>query len=256
MFVVNSPDFQQRQQMVLKLVLGNEEGNTASVDMEIHVFKTFHGLKESPLIKMIDHTIRPKTNGKKGFECLMLLEFCPGGSVIDMLKEYKEIKRSSLSERQILAILYDVTDAIALLHGAKPQAIIHRDIKPENILIARDGRYKLCDFGSCTTDSWKNLSSREVPLKQIEIEKTTTLIYRAPEMCDLYRGFPVTTKVDIWALGIVTFLLMFQRYPFDSQLAILNGSINIPESSPYSKELHGLLCKLNGRIEIEIIVLY
>lgn len=55
----------------------------------------------------------------------------------------------------------------------------------ENILIAPDGTYKLCDFGSCTTNQIPpnvHLKTADIQRMQEDIEKNTTLAYRAPEM--------------------------------------------------------------------------
>jgi len=53
----------------------------------------------------------------------------------------------------------------------------------------------------------------------------TTPIYRAPEQLDLYSGYMLNEKVDIWALGIVMFTLMYHRPPFEdgAKLSKLNG---------------------------------
>ena len=58
----------------------------------------------------------------------------------------------------------------------------HRDVKVENLLIAAvDGTIKLCDLGSCSTDHRVFRNSTEIGYAQEDIEKHTTLAYRAPE---------------------------------------------------------------------------
>ncbi len=75
-----------------------------------------------------------------------------------------------------------------------------RDIKIENVLYS-NGKYKLCDFGSCTTAIYQSgqlsLASEIRKIEQ-EIDKTTTLPYRAPELCDLYQKKAMDEKMDIW----------------------------------------------------------
>lgn len=46
------------------------------------------------------------------------------------------------------------------------------------------------------------------------IEKTTTPLYRSPEQLDLYSGYEIGTKVDIFALGVLSFIMSFQKPPF------------------------------------------
>ena len=83
--------------------------------------------------------------------------------------------------------------------------IIHRDIKPENILISDLERFhvKLCDFGWST--------------HTIDEQRTTfcgTVDYVAPE---LVYSEPYTEKVDLWAVGILTFELLMGHAPFTGQ---------------------------------------
>ena len=125
-------------------------------------------------------------------------------------------------------MLLDIVSAIARLHHCTTP-IIHRDIKIENVLIDESpsasaasstssssnsstagggestSRFILCDFGSATAKVW-DPQVNSVQSIQDDLEKYTTLAYRAPEMVDLYsnRG-TLNTKMDIWALGIFTY---------------------------------------------------
>lgn len=85
------------------------------------------------------------------------------------------------------------TQAVAHMHYQSPP-LIHRDLKVENILLTPPQTYKLCDFGSTT----KPLPREKVPTAvegiqkiELEINKTTTLQYRAPELVDVWgrKGF-------------------------------------------------------------------
>ena len=55
----------------------------------------------------------------------------------------------------------------------------------------------------------------------VDIEDNTTPMYRAPEFLDLYSGFIIGTKVDIFALGVMMFMLAFKKPPFESKLAAI-----------------------------------
>lgn len=109
--------------------------------------------------------------------------------------------------------------------------------------------FKLCDFGSCTRVSMPtgtNLSPQDVQLLQEELDRLTTLAYRAPEMCDLYkiRRQGLGTKCDIWALGVLLYKLCFYTVPFaeeDGKLAILNNRYTIPDHHPYSTNLVSII---------------
>lgn len=64
--------------------------------------------------------------------------------------------------------------------------IAHRDMKVENLLVGSDGTVKLCDFGSCSTDHRVLRNGTEVCYAKEDIEKHTTLAYRAPEQVGTY----------------------------------------------------------------------
>lgn len=80
------------------------------------------------------------------------------------------------------------------MHNLKPP-LLHRDLKVENILQASATSYKLCDFGSATTTATR-APSTAVELRALEhdLNRHTTLQYRAPEMVDVYLRRPVDEK--------------------------------------------------------------
>ena len=76
-------------------------------------------------------------------------------------------------------------------HGARTRQV-------ENILIGADGKFKLCDFGSATDQVVQITNAASIVNAEEEIQKNTTLQYRAPEMVDLYQKRPIDERVDIW----------------------------------------------------------
>jgi AP2-associated kinase len=115
--------------------------------------------------------------------------------------------------------------------------------------------YVLCDFGSAillspsTTNDFQQYSNNQLTTNVIqqleeEIQRYTTLCYRAPEMIDLYSRLPITLKTDIWAMGCLLYKLMYNTMPFgDSILAIQNGIFTIPDdmAQVYSRDLNLLV---------------
>jgi len=116
--------------------------------------------------------------------------------------------RGSFTEKKICSIFKQVCLALQALHSQNPP-IAHRDIKIENVLIGTDKKFKLCDFGSCTTKHATYESREEIAAEEENIQKTSTAMYRAPEMADLYRRQRISEKVDIWALGCFLYTLTF-----------------------------------------------
>ena len=70
--------------------------------------------------------------------------------------------------------------------------LVHRDIKIENVLIDAKNDFKLCDFGSTSSPIMPPKDQQQFQLLSHDIMYHTTPQYRAPEMIDLYRGFPLT----------------------------------------------------------------
>ena len=177
-----------------------------------------------------------------GTEVVILMELCQG-SLVDLMKR-KVSSQSKLAEKEIWEIFYDVCSGIEALHN-REKPISHRDIKPENVLRSRDGRWKLCDFGSCTNIVYDCSNDRDRLKAEDDIQKNTTLPYRAPEMVDLQRRQIIAERVDIWALGTLLYTLLFFEAPFnDSSLGILNCSYYWPEKFSYSARASEMVKKL------------
>jgi serine/threonine protein kinase len=72
------------------------------------------------------------------------MEFCPGGNLFDLLCKYEG---KGTPEESIKNIAKSVLQGLSVMHGS---GLAHRDIKIENVLVGKDSKLKICDFGSCT----------------------------------------------------------------------------------------------------------
>lgn len=91
------------------------------------------------------------------------------------------------------------------LHFAHEEGVVHRDVKPHNILIERDGRPRLIDFGLA-----KLLDMRGVTLTG---DVNGTPHYMSPEQADATRR-PIDRRADVYSLGAVLYELLSKRTPF------------------------------------------
>ncbi|CAM9305397.1 unnamed protein product [Chrysoparadoxa australica] len=213
---------------MMRIQPDNEEGK----EVAQKELRTVCALDKHPnIVRYVDSgVIRTSTEDRYCILC----EFCPT-SVLSRLNQTKGKQASTgtsaatvLDEREILTIFRDVALAVLHLHTQDPP-VAHRDLKIENVLVGRDGRYKLCDFGSVTTDHRAYKRSSEIELAKEEIRRNTTPAYRAPEQVDLHQGHMVSEKVDVWALGVMLHKLAFLRTPFEDvkgdveSLGILGG---------------------------------
>eukprot|EP01119_Soliformovum_irregulare_P020827 TRINITY_DN6807_c0_g1_i5.p1 TRINITY_DN6807_c0_g1~~TRINITY_DN6807_c0_g1_i5.p1 ORF type:complete len:854 (+),score=258.52 TRINITY_DN6807_c0_g1_i5:85-2562(+) len=221
------------QQAALKVISIPTKEQRTQAQQEIKTWKSLPDHRN--IVKLIDAGI---FRGPKGEEALLLMELCSGGGVLDMMNDRFH---SRFSEGEILDIFSQVCAGVEVMHN-REKPIAHRDLKVENILI-EGGNYKLCDFGSATMETYHPQNERERNDAESDIQRNTTLDYRAPEMLDLYRKQVINEKVDIWALGVMLYKLCFFAPPFEegSSLGILNVNYSIPDESRYSAKLHDLI---------------
>ncbi|KAF2809647.1 kinase-like protein [Mytilinidion resinicola] len=119
-------------------------------------------------------------------------------------------------------------DTVLGLEYLHYQGVIHRDIKPANLLLTKEHRVKISDFGVSflgkqSPDESDDMSESEAhdADEAIELAKTVgTPAFYAPELCRTdvdAETPPVTGKIDVWALGVTLYCLVFGRVPFHEQ---------------------------------------
>ena len=131
------------------------------------------------------------------------------------------IRRSGpLPPRQAARLAAEIGRAIAAAHD---NGLIHRDIKPGNVLVTREGRAKVTDFGI----------ARALAEAQFTLPGTTigSVHYFSPEQA---RGEPAGPESDIYSLGIVLYELITGRRPWegDSAASIATARLTGPVPSP------------------------
>ncbi|XP_009395097.2 uncharacterized protein LOC103980417 [Musa acuminata AAA Group] len=224
---------QPSKQYALKHVICNDDDLLDLIMKEISVMKLLRG--HPNVVALVAHTILDMGRRK---EALLVMEFCEK-SLATLLEN-----RGSgyFEEKQVLLIFRDVCNAVHFMHSQSPP-IAHRDLKAENVLLGPDGAWKLCDFGSTSTNHKCFDKPEEMGIEEDNIRKYTTPAYRAPEMWDLFRREVICEKVDIWALGCLLYRICFLKSAFDgeSKLQVLNGNYRIPDVPKYSSALTDLI---------------
>lgn len=221
------------KQYALKHMIYNDEELSDLVMKEINVMKALKG--HPNVVTLYAHTILDMGRTK---EALLVMEFCEK-SLVNVLESRGG---AYFEEKQVLSIFRDVCNAVFAMHS-QSLPIAHRDLKAENLLLGPDGLWKLCDFGSTSTNHKRFEKPEEMGIEEDNIRKHTTPAYRAPEMWDLLRRDLINEKVDIWALGCLLYRICYFKSAFDgeSKLQILNGNYRIPDSPKYSSPVTDLI---------------
>lgn len=135
------------------------------------------------------------------------------------LKKYIE-KKNRLTIKEAVSIAIQVSMGIECAHN---NHIIHRDIKPQNIMISRDGKVKVTDFGIAKAVSSNTITSNVMG----------SVHYTSPEQA---RGGYSDEKSDIYSLGITMFEMLTGRVPFNGETTVAIAIKHIQDTMPSPKE--------------------
>ncbi|GAK53225.1 protein kinase [Candidatus Moduliflexus flocculans] len=135
-------------------------------------------------------------------EYFIEMDFVPGKTLHTFLKE-----QGAFAPPDALRLLRQL--AAALRH-AHERGIIHRDVKPQNIIVNADGQATLIDFGIAKRIDHDSLLTPGG-------EFYGTYQYAAPEQFDRKKFGKISERTDVYALGILGYQLLLNRFPFEAE---------------------------------------
>ena len=136
----------------------------------------------------------------------MVMDYLPGGTLSEKLQLGDQ---SGIPEEDVRRYFKDLVSALYYCHEVK--SLAHRDVKPDNMMLSKDGKLVLCDFG---------VSQFFESDRGIITGMMGTMRFMAPECFIPENRKNLNGKsLDIWAAGITLYLLLTGSYPFggDSQ---------------------------------------
>ncbi|MCM5682003.1 serine/threonine protein kinase [Schlegelella sp. S2-27] len=139
--------------------------------------------------------------GEDQDQAFIAMEFVEGNSLSHYLS-----RKTRFPDQDVLSIM---TQLLAALDHAHEQGVWHRDIKPANLIITRQGRLKIADFGIARVDA--------IGLTQVN-SVVGTPGYMSPEQ---YTGQPLDHRVDVWAAGVLLYQLLTGQLPFNGSAETL-----------------------------------
>lgn len=160
------------------------------------------------IVRVFDAGSTLTATGERAF---FTMEYVAGGTLERFIDGWLE-RAGQVPVAAAVRILHQVSSGLAVAHAARPP-IVHRDITPHNILVGYDGaggqplRARLSDFGLATrTDPHTGLASAQ-----------GVLAFKPPETLLGFRGD--APSGDVWALGVVGYLLLTGRLPYAKGLS-------------------------------------
>ncbi|KAK3303356.1 kinase-like domain-containing protein [Chaetomium strumarium] len=174
--------------------------------------------REAAIVSLLSHpyVCGLRDNLRTRWHWYMLFEYVNGGQMLDYI-----ISHGKLKEKQARKFARQIASAVDYCHR---NSIVHRDLKIENILISKTGDIKIIDFG---------LSNLFSPDEDRKLKTYCgSLYFAAPE---LLQARPYTgPEVDVWSFGVVLFVLVCGKVPFDDQYMpalhqkIKKGAVDYP----------------------------
>lgn len=241
---------------------------------EYHRRKDGHGMVAfDQLMKVLDSEVKAITtlatsynpnvvrlleiiDDEAGFEdkLILVMEHCPGGQLLDWTpqahaftanRENENVdERGFVEESTIKKVVREVAIGLQYCHE---KGVLHRDIKPQNIIFGEDHHTKIIDFGVSKVFDVNGGEGNDT-VKTSE----GTYHFMAPEACDPDIDEYSGKALDVWALGVTLYALLYNKCPFwgetDYQImeSIRNDPVNIPSDDvrSVSPELMNLLKSL------------
>jgi serine/threonine protein kinase/CheY-like chemotaxis protein len=170
-------------------------------------------------------------------ESFIALEFVDGPDLAQLLRDSKETD-SPLPRPLVVWIAREAARALHAAHQARHAEtgdklrLVHRDVSPHNVLVSRDGKVKLTDFGVAKSEAQLNRTATGVLKGKVA--------YMSPEQV---RGEAVDARTDVFALGVTLYEALVGRRPFGGKSeveiiqAILQGTFTSPGEADRSIDL-------------------
>ena len=212
-----------RYQIVSLLGKGGYSEVYKAYDLENHMYVAckLHQLnqnwKEEVKDNYIKHTIRENQIHKeinhskivKHFDTIEIdnnsfctvLEYCSGPDLATYLQRNKFIQ-----EKEARIIITQILEGLEYLNKL-PNKIIHYDLKPENIIF-NNMEAKISDFGLA------KIIESNTDKVQLTSQGVGTYWYLPPECFEEKKNVNISSKVDIWSIGVILFEMFFRKKPF------------------------------------------
>ena len=201
--VYKAEDEQTGQQVAVKILSRQLSTRPEALERFRREAETLRQLDHPNIVKFVDAF-------EHEGQFVIVMEYLPGGSLHNL------IKKGPMPIDRARRITLELCDALIRSHHLN---IVHRDIKPENVLLDKDGRPKLADFGVARLQEGTRMTRTGT--------QVGTPFYMSPEA---WEGKPLDVQADIWSLGVMFFEMLAGQVPFggDTGAAVMNKVLTAP----------------------------
>ncbi|WP_018152344.1 serine/threonine protein kinase [Leeia oryzae] len=201
-FLANDPVLGRQVALKQMRIAGANEQQRAALLNEARVVSKLQHPNIVQLFDVVEHQQQH----------VLVFEFVDGLTLKDWLVQHHQMEAG-----QAASVLRDVLSGLCAAHD---QGILHRDIKPANVMLDKEDRARLMDFGIAVPANAKG-----------QPEVSGTLQYMAPEYV---AGRPAGVNADLFSVGVLGYELLTGKNPFEgsNHFEVLNRIANVPVSPP------------------------
>jgi tRNA A-37 threonylcarbamoyl transferase component Bud32 len=180
------------------------------------------------------HTVTVYEIGQDQGWFFIAMELVEGKTLLDLVVK----KKRRVPIEQVCELVAEASDALSAAHRL---GIVHRDIKPSNLMLTKDGRIKVADFGLAQLA--EDESDFELPTKAVG-----TPYWMSPEQC---KGETAIPQSDVYSLGAVLFFALTGEVPYKGKtkrdILSQHTGAAVPDPRLYRKEVPEGLAKIVRR---------
>ncbi|XP_069554254.1 striated muscle preferentially expressed protein kinase-like isoform X1 [Brachyistius frenatus] len=169
-------------------IIPYSQDNKQDILKEYEILKSLHSEK---VMALHEAYVTPRY-------LVLVAEYCTGKELL-----YSLIDRFRYSEDDVVGYLVQILQGVEYLHNRR---VLHLDLKPDNILVTNLNAIKIVDFGSAQSFNPLSLKHQDSGPGSLE--------YMAPEVV---KGEVIGPPADIWTVGVVIYIMLSGRLPFDDK---------------------------------------